>query len=108
MVEETIKYLEMKAIPFGEHAAESAKVATQRGIIRGMSVAFSKMYGNGYQPYWNRQIKQFEKLAVTVAKEFIHDRQEALPHELDERVWWLERNLTERFDALRVPNERRY
>lgn len=84
---ETAKYLEMKSIPFGEQ--ESSQMKVQRGIIRGMALAMTKMYGNGYEPYWTREIRAAEQAAVRLGREWIDDGKS----ERDD--WWLSRR--ERF-----------
>jgi hypothetical protein len=71
IVVETARYLEMRKIPFGESVSGQEKV--QRGIIRGMALAHTKMFGNGYEPHWAAEVKACEKRATSLAKEWIDD-----------------------------------
>lgn len=81
IVVETAKYLDMKKIPFG--AENSGQEKVQRGIIRGMVIAHTKMFGNGYEPHWTREVRACEKKAVSLAKEWINDGRPAGDG------WWL-------------------
>lgn len=87
LVIETVKYLRMRAVPFGEDKSGQEKV--QRGIIRGMALAITKMWGNGYEPYWGREVKQAEGKAAKLAKEIIGDGQ--YEHEWPDDEWWVSR-----------------
>lgn len=80
---ETARYLEMRAIPFGEDPSAQEKV--QRGIVRGMAVAITKMWGNGYEPYWKQEIKACEARAARLAKEWISDGKP------EDDGWWTAR-----------------
>lgn len=88
LVIETAKYLRMKEIPFADDA-QSKPMHVQRGLIRGMALAITKMYGNGYEPYWAEEVKDAEKKAVRLAKEIVRDVPEHASWPADE--WWLER-----------------
>lgn len=96
MVVEIIKYLQMREIRFADSTELDQRnhLKVQRGIIRGIALAMTKMYGNGYEPYWTREIKDAEKAAHTLAREFIRGEciRDGQPGD-DE--WWLSRR--ERF-----------
>lgn len=85
LVVETAKYLDMSRIPFGE--APSGQQKVQRGIIRGMAMAITKMYGNGYEPHWKIETVQCEKRAISLAKEWIDDGKP------EGDGWWLRRRV---------------
>lgn len=85
LVTETVKFLDMKAIPFGK--PDSGHLKVQRGIIRGLSLAITKMWGNGYEPYWAREVKDCEKSAVRLAKEVIGERERGSRKWPDDG-WW--------------------
>lgn len=87
LVIETTKYLRMRAIPFGDERSGQEKV--QRGIVRGMALAITKMWGNGYEPYWAREVKQAEGKAARLAREIADDRE--YESNWPDDGWWLER-----------------
>lgn len=87
LVYETEKYLEMKKVDFGEEDKNSGLLQRQRGIIRGMSLAYAKIWANAYE--WAKSTKEVEKKAVRFAKE-IKDVSE------DQRSeWWARRGTQE-------------
>lgn len=81
LVIETAKWRELKDQGYGRHDYD---VATQRGLMRGMSLALTKMYGNGYEPYWSEEVKQCEKTANLIARVWLDD---GSPEDDD---WWAE------------------
>lgn len=88
MVVETAKYLDMKSVEFGDQ--DSGQMKVQRGIVRGMALAMTKMYGNGYEPYWAREVKSAEKAASMLAREWMSDGRPG-ESDPDRDGWWLVR-----------------
>lgn len=65
LVVETAKWLDM--VEAGPHPL----IKQQRGVVRGMALSITKMWGNGYEPHWTQEIKDCEAAGLAVAKKWI-------------------------------------
>jgi hypothetical protein len=70
LVIETAKWRLLRDEGYGKH---DALTASKRGIVRGMALALTKMFGNGYEPYWSGEVKQCEAVANAMARQWVKD-----------------------------------
>jgi len=56
-------------------AATDRFCSQQRGVIRGMALAMAKMWGNGYEPHWEQEVKDLEECARSLAGKWLEKGQ---------------------------------